>query len=150
KKPLSISKTDAAGSYEAALPAGDYQALVVGEGVRSEKPESFSLIKNLRKDFNILSGGRLRYVLRDKGGQKIPGKLVFFGDQDTPAPRLGRSYLAQGAANTALTHTGSGQLMLPVGKYIVYGCHGPEYDVAKMSVTIKPGSDQQIVFDLKR
>lgn len=137
KQPFALAHTHADGSYEAPLPAGDYAVRVESPSERSPA-HPLSVHGALVRNFQLDPGGDVAFAIRDDKGAAFAGKIVIYGREGTPNPKLGPIFSASGAVNAVLSATGNGGFVLPTGKYRLFACHGIEYDVDHFDVEVTP------------
>ena len=136
-KPFLLAHTRNDGRYTAPLPAGDYMVRVESPSERSP-PQPLTVHGTLTRNFQLDPGGEVSFAIHDAAGLPLAGKIVIYGRDGTPNPKLGPIFSATGAVNAVLTATGNGSFVLPTGRYRLFACHGIEYDVDRFELEVTP------------
>ncbi|HWP66491.1 MAG TPA: CehA/McbA family metallohydrolase, partial [Candidatus Limnocylindria bacterium] len=171
-------RTDADGTFDGVvLPQGDYEVRI-SAAERDDvviSPVTVGPGDTALAVPDLTARGLLRFTVREKrkGKPALPAKLVIHGTGGTPDPRLGRRFTARlggedvraetfggtergpeggarGQGNVVYTTTGSGAVALRPGTYEVWASRGPEYGIARESVTVTAGAAAEVSFLLKR
>ena len=160
----------AAGSFGGRLPAGDYEAVVAGEGRPLSSGVAFSVKVGEASNLDLTAEGAGRIAVRivDERGQPMPGKataVAFYAEEK--ANQDPRTFLYDKAAgeherttdlvpDTAdpltrryietvdWTASGQAELLVRPGTYTVVGSRGPEYGIAEQTVTVAPGATASV------
>ncbi|MCC6809200.1 MAG: CehA/McbA family metallohydrolase [Deltaproteobacteria bacterium] len=148
-QPFATTKCVSGGFYDAALPAGEYDVVVTGAGLRSKQRERVVIgERSAEKNFVVESGGTIRFSVKE-GDQPVAAKLTVLGTNGTMNPVFGKPFQASGAMNVALTMSGSGEVKLPAGTYKLYASRGVEYDLAESELTVESNKSYDVALVLK-
>lgn len=88
--------------------------------------------------------------ITDVEGQPIPCKVAFNGLEGTPAPYWGPPTARHGVVN--LYYSANGQFTVPIapGKYEAVISYGPEYNLVRQVLEVKPGTQVPLQAQLRR
>jgi hypothetical protein len=121
------------GSFGGRLPPGDYELLVHKEGRPDGKRVPITVKKNANIDLVLASprSGALHFTIVDEAGERVPSKLTVFklGDENPRDPVLGDSYIGGEPAQVVFTADGTGEIILPPGRYQAVASRGLEYEL---------------------
>ncbi len=131
--------TVADGSFGGGLPPGRYELMVHGEG-RPDSGRASVVVKAGASQKAILESprpGTVRFRVADETGINVPAKVSFFAASGTESPRdpvLGDGFIGGNPANVVFTASGSGEVILPPGKYVAVASRGIEYELDQSDV----------------
>ncbi len=149
ERPMALT-TSADGHYSALVPPGEYRLRTTALGRRG--PTRLGVVASVAQpsqiDVLVSRPGSLTFRVR-AGDQDLPAKLTFLGRGDTATPRLGAFYANPGE-NVYLSQTGSGTIALEPGQYQVIASHGPMYSLDVQEVSVVPGAEEKVTFQLER
>lgn len=140
------------GSFGGGLPPGSYELMVHAEG-RPDSPRVGFSIKAGESKKAVLESPRpasVRFELADETGALVPGKVSFFVAGNTQSPRdpvLGDGFIGGNPAQVVFTADGTGETVLPPGKYTAVASRGVEYELditEPFEVTVASGTDLQL------
>ncbi len=120
------------GSFGGALPPGDYELLVHAAG----RPDGTSVAVTVAAGDEVSlvlespQPGSLRFAIVDETDLTVPAKLTVFAEGESPRdPVLGDGYISGDPAAVVFTHDGTGQIVLPPGRYTAVASRGVEYEL---------------------
>jgi len=119
--------------------------------------EQFLVVKQGEENVCTLTNPPLEKVkikIENSQGDFIPGKVTFIGLWPTRTPyfkpedpiKSGRYW--ETFKNSCYPPEGGMELEIPVGTYLVFASHGPEYSLDQKTVEILQGKDQELIFHL--
>lgn len=121
------------GSFGGTLPPGTWELLAYDEGRPVGQRVTVTVTAGQTTTAVISSPqpGSVSFQVTDETGMIVPAKLSFFTEDgsDVRRPDLGDSYIAGAPAAVKFAPYGSGQLVLPPGRYYAVASRGPEYDL---------------------
>ena len=100
----------------------------------------------------VYSESALAFSIRDRDtGALLPGRITITRKDGARVP-LGSRSDATMAIRTGVvyTATGQGRVMLPAGRYEIYGGRGFEYSLAQETITVAPGAMTTVDLTLRR
>jgi hypothetical protein len=138
-EPTSLWRTDVAlddpladGSFGGALPVGDWELVVHGEGrpTAERVPITVTEGDTVAVDLTSPTPGAITFTIRDETGQHIPAKVTFFAEEgDIRRPELGDRFIAGAPAAVTFAMYGGGHVALPPGTYTAVASRGLEYEI---------------------
>ncbi len=146
--------SDGAGLVTAMLPAGTYQAAASRYGVRGEANAELVVPPDVfQHDADLvlpaLGVGRVVGAITDDAGRPLPCKLEFRPQGDLKL-HLGPETAEYGVRNLRYAPLGKFEQELPPGMYEVRISHGPEYDLVKLPLEVRPRQDTPLAAKLVR
>ena len=158
------------GSFSGSLPAGAYDAVVVGEGRALSTPVTFSVAVGAKSsvDLSAPAPGRVTVRLVDERGQPIPGKATAVSSYGFEhANRDPRTFLydkAMGESerttdlvvdtedattrrfieNIAWAQDGQAVMLVRPGDYTIVGSRGPEFTTSEATVSVAAGATASV------
>lgn len=151
---LFLAAAGRGGTYEVPLPPGEYR-LEASHPARANRtgPVTLRLAagQSLEHSFVLsLPSGFQARILDAQTGEPIPAKVTVLGQNGTPDPDFGPTFLASGSLNTALTHNGEIKQPLPPGEYEFIASRGIEYELDRRRVRLEGGQNLFLTFSLLR
>ncbi len=168
---LSSARTRDGGRYVAWVPKGRYRAIAVADGrtpVVSEEYVDVEEDGGVHVELTVERQALLSVRVTDTEGRPLPAKVSVEGTHELSEPgalpwkhlydlKVGESMRptdfvpdADGEESRRyletfffVNHGRGGQKVKP-GRYTVYVSRGPEYDLAKVEVELKPGEETQV------
>lgn len=146
---VSAGATDAAGQAIFPLTGGRYTVEVSQIGRLKCVASADALTDSfLKVEVGPLS--RAAFRVSDGANRSIPCKAQFIPVEETPPLYLGPKQRANGCLNLFFSPRGTFDVPLPPGKYYVILSHGPEYDAAYRSISVKEGETVRVTAVLPR
>ncbi len=152
-----MAESDATGTYQLGLPAGEYTLTAVAEGRAVETIEKVAVKDGTAttQDITLAETATLAFEVKDDKGTAIPAKLIIA--PRAPLPSLPASFGERtypGGAAKVLFHTGvganaKGQVQLPPGEYTVTASRGFEYEIDVQTLTLEAAAPSTTTFTLK-
>lgn len=102
---------------------------------------------------------RLRFTIRERGGEPMPARLTFVpagSDPGAPAPVFAPATFARAPgelavrANVVYTKSGTGTLEVPPGRYTVTASRGLEWSLVQRELELVPGAESVLEAELVR
>lgn len=138
-----LAKVDREGWFGIRLLPGRYHARVEAPGRTSvyqkDHEATVAADQTATLNFNMGAVGVVRWRLKGDDGRAPPVKVTIVGRGDTPTPRFGPSFRADGAEHHILSARGVGEIPIAPGEYRVLISRGTEYELVSAEVTVKPG-----------
>ena len=127
------------GSFGGGLPPGSYELQVHGEGrpVHRRVPVTIRAGETVRVVLEANRPGGVRFEVVDEAGLRVPAKVTFFAADGTESPRdpvKGDGYIAGDPAHVVFTSDGTGQVILPPGRFRAVASRGIEYELGESRV----------------
>jgi hypothetical protein len=146
--------SDGTGLVTAMLPAGTYRAAASRYGVRGEANVELVVPADVfQHDADLvipaLGVGRVVGAITDDAGRPLPCKLEFRPQGDLKL-HLGPETAEYGVRNLRYAPLGQFEQELPPGMYEVRISHGPEYDLVKQPLEVRPQQDTPLAAKLVR
>jgi len=136
------------GSFGGVLPPGDYLLMAVGPGNSHSEFVRVQVAEGGEAEAVLVleHTGHVEYDVVDATGDHTPCKLTFYGHDGAgkPNPMLGQGYLPGDIAHVEFSPDGHGEVELATGSYDVLVSRGPEYGIARHTVTVFPGRVVQL------
>lgn len=126
--------SDVKGEFVVQLPPGEWTATANG-GARVSAPARADLRSADGRVSLEVSAPGILLVSVTAGGKPSPHRLQIRGRKGTPSPRFGGAEAAWGK-NRIASHRGSYEVPLAPGVYEVIASRGPEFEVARQTVTV--------------
>ncbi len=148
-KPMLVTTPKADGSFDVAVPPGDYELLLESPGGKDREP--ITVVAESTTEARLLppEPGRLRASVTDEAGRPLAARWTVRGIRSTPNPSFGPTESSAGAGNVFYTRRGEGLVELPPGHYEVITTRGIEYELAKeqVHVTAESGASVRAVLE---
>jgi hypothetical protein len=135
--PLMAVSASADGSFQMALPEGNYEVSArTPGGVDTASIDVSSKAYQTTLELFSAEPGKLLYRVRDDEGHPSPARLIVLGSWPTKNPVFGPE-AAGGAANMIYTRNGIGEVELAKGHYRVVITRGIEYELARSEFQVE-------------
>ncbi len=168
---LSSARTRDGGRYVAWVPKGRYRAVAVAKGRTPVESEGYVDVEEdggVNVDLTVERKALLSVRVTDQSGRPLPAKVSVEGTHALPDSgalpwkhlydlKVGETMRqtdfvkdAEGEDSRKYLETfffvngGRGGERVRPGKYTVFVSRGPEYDLAKVEVELKPGEEKQV------
>ncbi|MCA9553332.1 MAG: carboxypeptidase regulatory-like domain-containing protein [Myxococcales bacterium] len=149
-----LARVDKDGWYSIDLAPGRYRARAEAPGRTSvsngDGDRVVSAGGSETMSFAMGAEGTVAWRIEGDDGRAPPVKVAVLGRGDTPAPRLGPSFRADGAEQYVLSARGVGEIKLSPGSYEVVVSRGPEYEIIRKQVEVSAGSTEVVQGKLQR
>jgi hypothetical protein len=148
------ARSDSKGWVRADLPPGKYSLTVKSPGRPTLKREidltGFKKDEVLNTEYQMETASVVVADITDERGGPIPCKVAFKGKDETLSPNWGPPAAAQAIVN--LFYSENGRFTVPInpGTYEAIISHGPEFDVARVSLTVGKGKSTPLKAVVRR
>ncbi len=142
-----LARVDRNGWYTLQLRAGKYRLRVEAPGrTPIRHGDAVTLAHNETRVINVPMGaeGRVAWRIQGDDGRAPAVRITIAGLDDTPTPRLGPLFRADGAENHVLSIRGAGEVPLPEGRYRVIATRGPEFEAVTQEVQVRAGERTEV------
>jgi len=135
---------DPDGTFEAALPAGNFSGTAQGVGFEPVSEEFEAQVGGGPAEVTLdpKDPGRIEVQVAGEGGASFPGRVSLQAglDAEQSVPLLDVTASKDGAA----------QFFVLPGDYTVVGSHGPQWSLCKMSVSVAEGESASVSCEVKQ
>ncbi len=150
------------GDFSATMPKGSYLVVATNDAQTVTSPVQRVTVEvgqTTRLAPRLPAPARVRFVVLDQGGARLPAKLSFLPvlADGTLATRDGlrRPYMGEGRLGNGIRHLettldGQGEVEIEPGRYQLVVSRGPEYSVARIDVEAVSGRVQTVEAVLRR
>lgn len=154
EKIAGLARVDKDGWYAIDLAPGEYRARAEAPGRTAVVSDGgFRTLKaKATENLHFLMGaeGTVAWRITGHDGRAPPVKVAILGVGETPTPRLGPSFRADGAEHFVLSPRGVGELRLSPGTYEVVVSRGLEFELIRKTVTLTAGARREVTGKLRR
>lgn len=152
--PYGTARSDAWGRVHAELPLEKFTQTIkaIGRGSREQELDLTKYARDevVHAEHEMAHAPVVIGEIMDEKGGPIPCKVAFKGTEGTSSPNWGPP--SAGGAVVNLAYTADGRFRMPInpGTYEVLVSHGPEYDVARLSIKVAAGATVPVRAALRR
>lgn len=154
EKIAGLARVDREGWYSIDLAPGRYRARAEAPGRTSVS--SGNDFREVKVDqvgslnFAMDAEGTLAWRITGHDGRAPPVKVTVLGVGDTPTPRFGPAFRADGAEHFVLSPRGVGEIKVSPGTYEVVVSRGMEYELVRETATVAAGERHTVKGMLER